>query len=70
MTLELVEQIPVVLRGEASFAAKPPMASATAVIAAATRSVRAMYGSALATSVAPEKPDENCDAPAPIRLDN
>jgi hypothetical protein len=71
MALELVEQIPAVLRGEASFAPpEPPTASATAVITAATHSARAVYGSALATSVAPENPDENRDAPACVRLGN
>jgi hypothetical protein len=71
MALELVEQIPAVLRGEASFAPpRPPTASATAVITAATHGVRAVYGSALATSVAPENPDENRDAPACVRLGN
>ena len=40
------------------------------MIAAATRGVRAVYGSALATSVAPENPDENRDVPACVRLEN
>lgn len=32
--------------------------------------MRAVYGSALVTSVAPENPDENCDAPASVPLGN
>jgi hypothetical protein len=40
------------------------------MIAAGTRGVRAVYCSALATSLAPENPDENRDAPACVRLGN
>jgi len=65
MAPELVEQIPAVLRGEASFAPAPKQAAAfaTAGIAAAARGVRAVYGRALATPAIPESPDENRDTP-------
>lgn len=68
MAPELVEQIPAVLRGEASFAPAPhpQAASSTAAIAAAARGVRAVYGRALSTRAVPEQPseDRNGDPPS------
>lgn len=67
MAHELVEQIPAVLRGEASFAPAPqrPAGSAPAGIAAAARGVRAVYGRALATPAAPEQPADDRDGDRP-----
>lgn len=67
MAPELVEQIPAVLRGEASFApvSQPPGASPSAGIAATARGVRAVYGRALATPAAPEQPADDRDGDRP-----
>jgi hypothetical protein len=70
MALELVEQIPAVLHGETSFAPPQPLTARATAVAPQPRTVRAVYGSALATSLAPENPDENREAPACDRLGN
>jgi hypothetical protein len=67
MAPELVEQIPAVLRGEASFAPAPqrPGARASEGITAAARGVRAVYGRALATPAAPEQLADDRDGDRP-----
>ena len=65
MAPELVEQIPAVLRGEASFAPVPIVtAPGEQKISAVVRGVRAVYGRALATPALPENADENREAPS------
>ena len=64
MAPELVEQIPAVLRGEASFAPAPAAIEPSGQkLAAVVRGVRAVYGRALATPAAPESTDESREAP-------
>lgn len=64
MAPDLVKQISVVLRGDASFAPAPRPAGNPAVgIATAARGVRAVYGRALATPAAPETTNESREAP-------
>lgn len=58
----LVEQIPAVLRGEASFA---PALQPAAGIAAAARGVRGVYERALAAPAAPEHPADDRDGDRP-----
>ncbi|MFC5513676.1 nucleotidyl transferase AbiEii/AbiGii toxin family protein [Massilia jejuensis] len=66
MAPELVEKIPAVLRGEASFAPSSRLAGANtaAEITSVARGVRAVYGRVLTTPAARESADENRDAPS------
>lgn len=69
MASDLVDQIPAVLRGDASFAQAPAPQSAaghpTAGIATAARGVRAAYGRALAAPSAPEQQSDERDGERP-----